>query len=234
LAVSLLYTIIANNFCPLKWALATWRSSLIRFTKWILKAWPALYLIIIFVIHQIALRSYCIDGISDFFCWSNSSINESLSFSFQIIGGLLIIYSIDNNIGLFKNKNLLSVAKEWLKSAPFIKQKTITINAQGIASAEAFGSCSVVVTKNPQTTEEHLQYLQEQIDYIKKDISSTKSGIQKDLDAMKDEYKENYSANNELIRDLRNKLETTAIGGIKVQIFGVLLMVYGSAISYFA
>ena len=56
-------------------------------------------------------------------------INKSFIAILQVIGGLIVLYTINSNLGLFEQKDLAARAFSWLKSCPlFKKPESVTIN----------------------------------------------------------------------------------------------------------
>ncbi|WP_373433466.1 hypothetical protein ACEO96_18625 [Vibrio anguillarum] len=137
-------------------------------------------------------------------------------------------------MGLIKNKNLLVVAKDWCMSAPFLKRKPIAITVSGSVSYGCISSSTISIRKTPKTTEEHLLYLQEQIDWLKEDLLNSTSQIKGEMLEIKNDTAQKHSISIKTTNEITKKLENISIGSLKSQIFGVLLMCYGSIISYFA
>lgn len=201
-----------------------------KYISWVVRGWPVLSIFPLFITHMLLIYLPCLS--SQFLCWSNTQINVLISLLLQILGGILVIYSIDSNIGLFKNKNLISLAFDWAKESPWSKPKAQNIYASGIPSASAVGTPTVDMEEHPSTTEEHLLYLQKQIDSLKDELSTTKSELNNNIKDIKGEISSNHIDNTQTQKDLHKRLETISIGGLKTQTFGVLLMIYGSVAAY--
>jgi hypothetical protein len=84
----------------------------------------------------------------------------------QLVGGLLILYSIDSNIGVIKQKSLLSILTSYFKEFPLIK-RSVVIDAQCAVIAVSGGKAKITVGRNPQSVDEKIEYLQEQINELK-------------------------------------------------------------------
>jgi len=66
----------------------------------------------------------------------------------QIIGGLIVIYSIDSNLGLFKKKNLFNISIAWFKRCPIRKDKTIESQPTTLISRNLSGVINFELAKN--------------------------------------------------------------------------------------
>jgi hypothetical protein len=193
-----------------------------RTIKWFWKAWPLHYLIIIGLIHYTFLKS---------FPHAISEINSGISLLLQIIGGLLILYSIDSNTGVINNDNLIGIFKSYLKQFPPIHTYNTTQIKAAITQITTYPPKSRVIM-HPTSIEDKLAYLQEQIEdlrweneYLQKSLSDQikeqSVEIYKDISDIKVKLRENYG-----------KLEKVSVGSIKIQIFGVFLMLYGAIAGY--
>jgi hypothetical protein len=161
-------------------------------------------------------------------CWSNQTINKYLSFGLNISGGLLVIYSIDSNLGLFKKGNLLTLLNKWLKSFPMIKGEPLVITAQPCNITYTAHPARIELTKPPESIEELYRYTQEQISLLRKDLKSERRNRDEALNKITNEWSSKHTVLNKSISEINEQLKSVAIGGVKLQVFGVLLVTYGS------
>lgn len=96
------------------------------------------------------------------------------------------------------------------------------------------GKAKVTVGRNPQSIDEKLEYLQEQINEVKRDLEQESKGLNEKIDRQSKEISEQIQDAKMALRSLESKMDEVSIGGIKVQFFGVLLMVYGAIAGYAA
>ena len=93
-----------------------------------------------------------------------------MSLSLQIVGGIIILYSIDSNIGVVNNQSLFTMLKSWLRSFPLIK-RSFVINADP-GSMKITGHPAKIRVGGPgKSIKEHIKYLQEQIEWLKEDLN---------------------------------------------------------------
>jgi len=128
--------------------------------RWVLRAWPLLWFLFLVFLHFAFLHLPCIS--EELFCWENGSINKSASLILQVSGGALVIYSIDSNIAVFKGNRLKGEFINYLKEFP-LRKKHITLQAESGNFKITGHPVSLTATKNPKSIEEHIEYLQEQI-----------------------------------------------------------------------
>lgn len=193
--------------------------------KWILRAWPFLVPALIVLLHQYTSILPCH---FQWMCWSNQTIDKYLSFGLNISGGLLVIYSIDSNLGLFKKGNLFTLLKNWIKSFPMIKGEPLIITAQPCHSVSTALPGRIELTKPPESIEELYRYTQEQISLLRKDLKNERRNRDEVINKITNEWSTKHTALNKSVSEINEQLKSVAIGGVKLQVLGVLLVTYGS------
>lgn len=187
--------------------------------SWIMRAWPFLALAAVACCHYVLFKVFASAG---------NSIDQGVSTFFQVAGGLIVLYSINENIGLFKEKTLYTMMIEWLKDFPFNKK---SITAQRIAINVGIGLSGSMTAQTKQkysSVEEHLSELQRQIDECRQLVHDREKEIRESVEQTKKELLKELNGNNEKIEDVRQLLKETIVGGFKMQLFGVLLVIYGA------
>lgn len=197
---------------------------LLRLIKWSWRAWPILVLVFLFCAHLLLLNYFS--------QWANF-INKLASLVSQLAGGLLILYSIDSNIGIIKQKSLFSILTDYVKEFPLLK-RSVVIQLQGMTMVVSGGKAKLTVGRNPQNIDEKLEYLQEQINEVKRDFEQEAKNLNEKIDCQSKEINAQIQDAKGALRSLESKMDKVSTGGIKVQLFGVLLMVYGAIAGYAA
>ena len=125
-----------------------------RLLLWLLRAWPVLAVGFLISVHLVIL-------------WQAGShtvfINKLTGTVMQIVGGLVVLHSVNDNLGLFRSQSLLSVVTEWFRSFPLIKRTTAMsvgiAMSSGSASALGFGA----VVKAPATLEQRVALIEQAV-----------------------------------------------------------------------
>jgi hypothetical protein len=200
-----------------------------RIALWVCKGWPGFAFAIIVVCCECLLKRPCLEiGLP---CFTSTEINRFLTFTFQLIGGGLVIYSVDSNIGLFKNKTLAGSLYNYLSE--LIPRKPVTVEQHSLVQISVVSSAKIGASKKAITIEEKMAYLQDQIDWLKKDLLEDRTKFSKLIEEGKRDSSASHRRLEQAHTELKKNLESVAIGGLKPQIFGVLLLVYGSFISIY-
>ena len=196
----------------------------IRIIKWIWRAWPVLAIIGISFAHLLLLKYLDVQ---------NSKINSLVSLSTQIVGGLIVLYSIDTNIWLFKKGGLIGELKAYFLSFPLIK-RNITISLEPASFSVKGGDIRTSLIRNPKTVEEHIEYLQEQIDGLVNTVDQQNTKLSEEISELDVKFTRNIGENSTDISEINKKLKVFAIGGLKLQFLGVLLVIYGGVAGYYS
>jgi hypothetical protein len=192
--------------------------------EWVARAWPALAIAPIGAAHAFAL---------DHYAPSTQLVNKLAGMGLQLIGGLLILYSINDNLGLFKRHSLVGALVGWLRSFPLVP-KSVTLSVRGSSIGSFGGSASISARLAPTTLEERVDNLEQDLRVLRRELSDGLNGLQGRIDSTRNELGARIDSSVEKLNDLTNKVEQAAVGGFKVQAFGVLLAIYGAFTSVFA
>ena len=197
---------------------------IILLIKWLVRAWPVLISIALAYSHYYVLLK-CNVNVAE--------LNKTIALFLQVIGGLLIIYSIDSNIGIVTNKSLFSYVKNWIVSIPLFS-KSITLQVDSAKHTITGHPVKLRVGSSTETLEGKVEYIQQQIEWLKEDLND-------EVKHLKDIHNNSEKRLNEEITKLHGKvgvidtkMNKVSLGGVKIQFFGILLMVHGSISSYFA
>jgi hypothetical protein len=206
---------------------------MVNFFKWIfIQAWPVFAFIPILSIHLLLACTPCLNN--DFLCFNNVEINKTISFIMQLSGGLLILISIDSNIELFKSNSLVGMVKSWYGKRPWKKlEKPKGVEASISITLPAM-QCNARGYQEPTTIEGKLDLLQTRIDWINEDIKNNQKVTGDKLQSLESAVSQNSNNQTQQIKNIQNDLVQSSVGGVKFQVFGVLLVFYSSILSFFA
>jgi hypothetical protein len=196
-------------------------------TKWIFwlaRAWPMWTLLAIgFVIGRYA--SWSIPAGAPVF-------NKVAGAALQVVGALIILLSLDQNLGLFRNQNLFSVAWNWCQDYPR-QNSAINLIGAAMGNANASGSMASIRTL-PFDLNGRMAELERVVGLLEGKISRIRIDLSTEIAKAHQEGKGELDIHRRVVSDLIVKLEMTAIGGIKFQAFGVGLAFLGSVLSVYS
>lgn len=197
---------------------------LILLIKWIGGMWPVLVPCAFAAVHYVLASNAGVD-------WSAE--NQLIALVLQIVGGILVLYSIDSNLGIINNTSLLHMFFGYMKRFPLIK-RSYTLSADS-AKFEFMGYPAKFRVGGPHNTiEEKVEYLQRQIDWLKEDLGEEVKRLNSMFAAAEAQTSEQVAALRKSVGSVERKVTELSAGGIQTQIFGVLLMIYGAVTGYYA
>lgn len=186
-----------------------------RLPEWIWRARPSIFILPIIGLH-IAIQSF--SGLDKVF------VNEIIGQLLTLLGGLVVVGSMNDDFQEFRNKNMLLAFKEYLKSCPLLKQNHILDAEAGIYTT-TFGNVHASITYANEGDIERIERRLEELFKIQKDTNERIAKLYK-------EFLDLHIKNKEGISQVRNQLDKTIIGNARYQIFGVLLILYGVVVNF--
>lgn len=212
----------------MRWLKLSWKNrkliflnikiKIIETIKWILRPWPVLtsVLIVILVPKFIILFENNLENVKNY-----------VGLGFQIIGSLLVVISINKDIGTFKNENIILIIKNWFMAFPLKKKRkkiiqgslNITLDGATLNARGKTGYASV---------EEHLEELEKRIERNYQLIVEKEKIIMDHINQIQENVE---NSTKKEIQDMRALLSDSIVGSYKEQLFGVFLAIYGAIIS---
>ncbi len=197
---------------------------ILQLLKWLLRAWPVIVMLAVIFVHFLLIY---------YFSLNSKEINKLASLLSQLVGGGFVLYSIDSNIGIFDGKSLFATFSSYLRECPLFK-RSVTHQIQPGSITYAGGKVKATVSRNPKSVEEKLEYLQEQINEVKRDLLEESKVLNDKIDRESNKLNYKIQEANLALQKTDSKIKEVAIGGIKIQIFGILLMFYGAVSGFLA
>jgi hypothetical protein len=191
-----------------------------QYIQWALRTWPFLIVAAVGCVHYLIYRTLPIDS---------DNLNKIVAATLQLVGGLIVLYTINENLGLFKEQNIFSMVVSWIKEFPLISRSR-TINIQPLNAVIKTKSSAVRIKNKFNTVEEQLVEIERQIDECRQLIFSKEKEINKTINQVKRNLMNEISTNRIKIQDVSSLIDRTVIGGIKTQLLGVLLFIYGAVL----
>lgn len=208
---------------PVEAHAAKTRSKLVSLVGWFFRMWPVLVPVALIALHYLVAAH---TG------WDVRQTNRVISLVLLVIGGVIVLYSINANLGFFDDSTLFSLFISYLKSFPLLTRRD--------ATQEVPASVNVVTRRarawpgaTKKTSNERLKYLQLQIEQIKQDLNQGQDLEESAVVQLESQTREAISDVRQTIVCINRKVKKLCVCSIKMQVFGVLLMLHGYASSYF-
>ena len=191
---------------------------------WLMRAWPILALAPVAVFHFIAHQVYPADPV-----FANKLVSASLQFA----GGILVLWSVNDNLGLFRSQSLKSAFIGWFKDYPRVREPILAYSSTCDGANVTSASVSTVA-QIPNTLEERVAEIDRKLAEIQTQVAPEIQAINVKIEETKSESSTQIAKTSTGIADLAERLEHTAVGNFKLLSLGVALAFWGSVTSVFA
>lgn len=199
-----------------------------QYVVWLARAWPVLVIALLVGVYLLALCIFPAQGVF---------INKITSLGMQVVGGLIVLQAVNDNLGLFLSKSLGTIVFAWFRDCPLFKlfkrKNGLALIAAGTNSSTGSASLSSV-ERTANTLEERVSLIESHIRKLREEITVTNYELHQKIDVAKSELIQSISSNQSALGQLADKIESATVGGFKQQAFGVLLAISGTVISFFA
>ncbi len=164
-----------------------------------------------------------------------SSFNNWYGVALQIIGGFQLVWSIDTNLRGFKGQTIVQTISretiEMFKSFPlWSKARIVSMNTAGIlVSAGALAKLKVSHTYTDLS--QRVEFLERKLEHIEEALDNRIADLLTKLDEQRRDFQGKIAAVNTTSSELKTLITDVAVGGIRGQIIGLLIVVMGTVIS---
>jgi hypothetical protein len=129
----------------------------------------------------------------------------------QVIGGLIVLYSIDTNMGMFKNHGLVSIIRNWFGSFPLLK-RTVTLDIQDSVHGSASCATTLTVNRKCNTIEERLDELERRIEDCHQVIHEKARLLNERVEQVRTELSSSLSGHGAELNRLSTLIENSVVG----------------------
>jgi uncharacterized coiled-coil protein SlyX len=192
--------------------------------RWAWRAWPLWVLIIVSVIT------------AHFGTWAPPPVdlrfNKVFGAALQGLGAFLVLISIDGNLGLFRGHGVFIELRDYIRAYPR-RVSIVTVVGASCGQANANGlTASVRVW--PEDIDGRVAALEQWCKELEIKISNQRAEVLRRVDEVQAEQRATMGEHGRRVENLAKKIEETAVGGTKLQAFGVGLAVIGSILSIYS
>lgn len=164
---------------------------------------------------------------------NRSLIHKLVGMVLQISGGLLVLWAVNDNLGLFRSESLAHSVLRWLKEFPFVRPP-IMLQVNSATSSTSFGTPRLRVDTPPTCLEERVQRLECLLGELKQDLNEEVSALRREAADAQESLHRQISHSSTKLAELTTRIEHATVGGVKLQAMGVFFAIYGAIISIFA
>lgn len=209
------------------------KSKLIRIIKWLwTNYWPFLLVVLVFLLHVFYTYTDVFKFMSDYI--SITKFNDGCASICSIIGAVIIVLSVSNNLRTLKGEGWRKHFKKKLDSFPGKRQQVSTIYA---TQTNIAAPCHITVTaaplKEPITIESLHEYVKKLDQLHSQEIESLHMKINKDTQDLKNTLIEEQLARAKQLQTIEKKLINISVDNVDTDLFGVLLVILGAYLNLY-
>ena len=188
--------------------------------RWLLKVWPLWAAIALIALSMSAFYVLEVD----------KSIVQKAGILLQSVGAVTVLYSLNKNIGVFKQATLFQRAIRWIRAFPLIKRNVTLEGVGNIQIQSTVGSPSLQQWNENWTPEQKIEELKTRILSCFEEVRRKDKATREKIESVAAELRSEIQKGNRTIAETRLQLESATIGSVNPQIFGVLLAIYGTTL----
>jgi hypothetical protein len=194
-----------------------------RVMRWLKAGWPLFAFLTVAAVHMACLGAFAPHG---------QFVNKLVGAGLQVSGALIVLASINSNLGLFRNHGLLARFSAWLREVPGLLRPSTDVSLEVEFGMGLTGSATLS-TSGPKPLSD-IARLEAMIVALDAKLTQRVDDIHTRISETREELLALSRANEQTIQKLKIQLEEVTVGGFKQQFFGVLLATYGAFVSVFA
>jgi hypothetical protein len=157
--------------------------------------------------------------------------NKIAGASLQALGALLVLISLNGNVGLFAGRTIVKEGMKWICDYPKKRQLILTPVSGSFQANYSIGGAIKVKPTELDARVAELEYL---VDELRNIIFTQRRDLAEEIDSARCEATRANSRTSTALLRLEEKLIDSAVGGLKIPIFGIGLALIGSVLSVFS
>jgi|GEM_PF-6632795 len=166
---------------------------------------------------------------------NKSLFNNWYGVALQIIGGFQLVWSIDTNLRGFKGQTIVQTIKrdtiELFRSFPLWSKKNVTIITGAAHLTIPKQQVNIRASQTYTDLSQKVEFLERQLSHLQEALDNCINDFRTKMDEQKRDFQNKIAAVNTTSSELKTLITDVAVGGIRGQITGFLIVVLGTVIS---
>lgn len=163
-----------------------------------------------------------------------ASHNKLITAALQLLGGGLVIYSIDGNLRMFEGKNVLRYMfdgfADFFRRIPFIVRTHVLEGVSGSLSS-TLSDASAILLGKPGTLEQRVQVLESEVKKLEAETKAMRDELRNEFYALLQEVRSEISTLSRGMSSIEQKMKSAAVDGAALQLVGIWLLFHSAAAS---
>ena len=196
------------------------KRKILQVGPWLWQAWPVCITLGLILANICAYR---------YFHYNWDSVHRVGGAFMQMAGGAFVLFSLNKNMGLFKQGTLGKRISRWWSLRPFRKTKNATLRVEGASLVSGAGSItSLGQVQKARTIEERVDELENRLNAFRQEAKTRDEELHKKIESIRQAMMSDRSEILKKVTELESLIATTVVGEANSQFFGILLVFYGT------
>jgi hypothetical protein len=145
----------------------------------------------------------------------------------QLIGSILLVYSLRDKLILFKGLGLIDFFKDYFKRFPINKaHKILDIQGSSHSHSTVSGDLRTVV-RPKEDLKDIIRYVDEEFEYLQKRLAKLKNELKSDVNKIKRELSESKYKISQELQDTKMLISDSSVSNIWLDMFGIFTILTG-------
>ena len=142
------------------------------------------------------------------------------------VGGILILVAIDGNLNIVSNSSIKNTILGWFREFPR-KARHHSFEGKGASISLSGGKARMSFTPKMDTLDEKVEHLFQEIKRLDEQRNEVRKEVHERIHKSEIRISSIEKSHGREISEIKNKLSKALVGSVKVEVFGVLCIVYG-------
>lgn len=156
--------------------------------------------------------------------------NRLIAAALQLLGGGLVIYSIDSNLRMFEGRNTIRHIGSYFGRIPFANRYHLVTSSVTIQSAIRSDSSSGLHSGG-QSLKQRVEQLEREIKRLDAAGDTMRDELQHAIDALSEKLGAELSTVKTEMGRIDDRLKSATVGGVALQLVGIWLLVHSTVAS---
>lgn len=152
----------------------------------------------------------------------------------QLLGILVVVYSLGNRRRLFKRPSFIDELRRWLSRRPRLGAKPHTFSYVGTGGVRIGGSAKVFFWRGVPpgaSLEDRLTTLEANVENLKTEQAETAKELQAAMEKLTEAINSERQMQESIVKELREQFNELGAGGLHIEIAGVFWLILGVVLS---
>jgi hypothetical protein len=157
-------------------------------------------------------------------------ITKGASFFFVVIGGLVILASINSSLAMFRGRSFKTLFRAFMRDFPWLRRTAHVHLVVDPFTVQLTGHAPTV-EQTATTLEERMARAEIALKAVREQLNQHHAAFIAEFENVREEVRKSVATQEASLQSLEQKVEAVNVGSFKPQVFGVTLGICGAFLS---